>query len=611
MPLSETEIKTRLGLVLQGVLAEAIRQSGYTAVEDYQYDPTCEKPDFLIPNAQNPKYMIEVHRTEARNSFQMKTLRAFTAVTEAKAHYGNSIVSVNVLFGDPDRELPASNVQALCGVFDLNMFPRKDASDRAAIARLEAAAATMAADEDCTRTSEAAKDVIAAHPKGVRTLAHLVKDKLTSAKARPELFPMWRLERERVSMLRPSPKAGAPTYYKRGLLGSLFLSDADFLELLTKLDPNKCSVGLQRQLVATGLAEVSEEMDGDRYSLDPQFMQFLTERHAPGLCELCRVDLAQTKDLYWFFEDIRDRNRRDRMARLFLAEARAGMTKLASVLLVSLKEGNALGVEHSRCWIADLMPLAVGKSHNYFNRTIYTHKDYDVPLGNPYNNMAIRAPRLRCDSTVLVKLARLACDAFYDVVAAGGIAPALLSEADLSARLLEFRIGAAIKLRKLDPLLLVVADIASTYGVQAQVETIPSAISDLADEGGVGAFRIPILRELESGRKVLMNAVAVHDMHGDDKSKEWGARRLATLYRYNDGKFRRSEFDDGLFVVDGEWEDKDVARLHRCGWNYICRLGNLEPMLKQIFGLKGKANKVKGAKKPHPLLGLETDEESA
>ena len=145
--MNDTEIKTRLGLILQGVLGAALEKGGFSAVADYQYDPTCEKPDSLIPDEKNPKIMIEVHQTEARNSFQMKTLRAFTAVTEAKARYGNELMCVNVLFGDPDRELPASNVRAMCGIFDANILIRKHPELGEEVASLEEVALEYAKDE--------------------------------------------------------------------------------------------------------------------------------------------------------------------------------------------------------------------------------------------------------------------------------------------------------------------------------------------------------------------------------------------------------------------------------------------------------------------------------
>ena len=77
--MNTTEIKTRHGLILEEIVAEALRLVGYSYDRD-AYDPTCEKPDFLITNKTSPKFMIEVHQTDARDSFRIKILRAFTAV---------------------------------------------------------------------------------------------------------------------------------------------------------------------------------------------------------------------------------------------------------------------------------------------------------------------------------------------------------------------------------------------------------------------------------------------------------------------------------------------------------------------------------------------------
>jgi hypothetical protein len=113
----------------------------------------------------------------------------------------------------------------------------------------------------------------------------------------------------------------------------------------------------------------------------------------------------------------------------------------------------------------------------------------------------------------------------------------------------------------------------------------------LADDSPAGQFAVPSVGN--DRKRILLNAVAVHDNNGDHKSKEWGARRLATLYRFENGKFSPSGYDDGLFILDGEWEKKDVARLYRCGWNHICRLGGLEGVLKKIFGVKDKVKRAK------------------
>ena len=114
---------------------------------------------------------------------------------------------------------------------------------------------------------------------------------------------------------------------------------------------------------------------------------------------------------------------------------------------------------------------------------------------------------------------------------------------------------------------------------------IDSIISDLTRVNSV-VGKFDIYRITNGKKTIIANAIAVHDHHGDDKSKEWGARRRATLYRYLDKKIQKSEFDDALFVLDGEWGDKDVGRLYNSGWNRIVRLTELEDELRKTFGIK-------------------------
>jgi hypothetical protein len=107
----------------------------------------------------------------------------------------------------------------------------------------------------------------------------------------------------------------------------------------------------------------------------------------------------------------------------------------------------------------------------------------------------------------------------------------------------------------------------------------------------------------------VANAVAVHDNNGDHKSKEWGARRLATLYRIKGSAIRKSEYQEGIFVLDGEWKDKDVARLYRSGWNHVVRLADLEETLKSVFGIK--TTKKTPPTKPTPISFAEDEEDLA
>ena len=157
--MNETEIKTRQGLILERVLAAALTKAGFKYAREHQYDPDSEVPDFLLPDEKNPKQIIEVHQTEARDSFRMKILRAFTAVAESKAHFGNDVVSVNVLFGNPEKELPSSNVKAMCGTFDLNLVPRRDCAKPELIEAMEEFSLSLAAD-DKWKTVAASSEVV-------------------------------------------------------------------------------------------------------------------------------------------------------------------------------------------------------------------------------------------------------------------------------------------------------------------------------------------------------------------------------------------------------------------------------------------------------------------
>lgn len=608
--MNDTQIKTRLGLILQGVLGAALTKAGYAFDMDYVYDETCEIPDFLIPNGRKPKFMVETHQTEARDSFRMKILRAFTAVTESKAQYGNNLVSINVLFGDPEKELPASNVRAMCAIFDCNILPRKDSGRDKSIIAIERAALRGAEDES-VNTEEAIESVVKAQPAGVVALAKLLKKAIGSASADKSLFPLWNLERARAKALGDPPESGDATYYKRMMLRSLFLSDDDFDELYATKDPDLCSDSVKAQLVRTGLAEVTEEIDGDHFSLESEVAHFLQDADAGRLRLLCRDILRSVPEMHWFFEDIRDSQRREAMSEKVLKLLGGPKSAFLKAFDTCFQEGEYDGICHTRCWIADIVPLALGRSHNYFNGLMYRDANYTLTLANPYPNIAIRSPRLGNNLRALRIYSEVCARILWDHVKQGDVAVRSLNPHQLAERLLKFRMDGAIKLKKLDPLFLVLTGICSPFGLTWEKKSVRSIIADLADERQAGVFSIAELQGGDKACSILLNAVSVHDGHGDDKSKEWGARRLATLYRIIDGKIVPSEFQQALFVIDGEWTDKDVARLYRSGWNRVVRLGALEQALREIFSIpkKIKSAQVRRIAIPDTALPLAAEDE--
>lgn len=600
--MNETEIKTRLGLILQGALAAAMKAAEIEYVQDFQYDETCEVPDFLVPNEKTPRAMVEVHQTQALNSFQMKTLRTITAVFEAKARYGQQLSSINVLFGDPDAELLHNNLRAMCGLFDVNIVLRRDSARGKVIKALEGEALKLAADPDLT-TDAAVTQLVKKHGEAIRAVGAVVSPLITRSHPLPALLPLWRLEQTRVRGLTEPPSAGEPTYYRRCMLWSLFFSADDFADLCSAKSPDDCSTTARQQLVATRLAEVTEELDGDRVAVIPTFAAFLRDKQAPSLRSACQEILDAVPEMRWYFEDLRNSARRLSMATHFL-EVLQRNEPLSHHILDNLRADTYGGITHRRCWMADLAARFLGVSHNRMNAALRDMGADILKLGNPFRQITYRSSRLMAREDVHKGYAKAVEVAFAGILTSEEARPARTA-AELASRLLTLRLDGVVKLQKLDPLLLVINSVTSRLGLVLSESSVSSLVSDLAGERAVGRFEVFEIRNEQDSRRILLNAVAVHDNNGDHKSKEWGARRLATLYRIIDGTIQKSQYQEALFVLDGEWHDKEVARLYRSGWNRVVRLGDLEATLRDIFDIRGKIKKLK----PKPIMIAAAEDE--
>jgi hypothetical protein len=583
---NNTQIKIRYGLILQAVLAQALRNAGYSFAETPNYDANSEVPDFLIPDAENPKFMVEVHQTEARNSFQMKTLRAFTAVAEAKAFFGANVVSVNVLFGNPDKELPAANLQAMCGIFDINIILRSDATpeDRIDLQALETAALEMAKSVSVT-TSSAAAQLSVLYPAAVAAMGRVLNLALISGSIKKDLSPMWESELARRAALGDSPDLGDSTFYKKNMVRSLFFTDSDFAAIATSDSPNDWPESAKKQAVLTGIADIVEEIDGDYLIVDPEFLAFTTHADTPQLRQMCSDVLVASAAMRSFFEDIRDGERRQRMSGIFLESLGEGIEKFEDDFRTCFENGDFSDIEHARCWLADLAPLCVNKSHNYFNNKMKDHPDYTLRLGNPCNNITIRSPRLGRDVAALEVFQHVFFQVFRSELDQGGAgAGADISVGKLSDRLLKLRMVGAMRLQFLEPLQLMTRTIANACGLAVEDSKLTTVLSDFGGVAEVGAFDFREISNPATGQTVLFNAIAAEG-NPRDKAKEWGARMLARLYRHDDGVVKSVDDILGIFVIDGIWAQSDVTRLYRCGWNLVIRMGDLEGMLKEVFGV--------------------------
>ncbi len=582
---SNTSIKIRYGLILQGVLARALTAQGYSYDETPNYDDDSEVPDFLIPNAKAPKFAVEVHQTDARDHFRMKTLRSLTAVAEAKSFFGTEVISVNVLFGDPDAELPEANLRAMCGIFDVNVLLQRDAdaAGRGAIRSLEAAALELAKDAGVS-TTNAADQLLASHKLGVDVIGELMQAALESGEVKESLVPMWAAEQVRRGALGDPPEPGNSTFYKKNMIRALFFQDADFDAMVAETDPDAWPESAQQQVVRTKIGEIREDIDGDHLEIDDEFAQFLRDPDAPRLRTLCKAILDENESMHWFFEDIRDQERRNVLVGKFLYSLGPGKS-LVDDFTHNFETGLFEDIAHTRCWFADLAPLCLRMSHNQFNRLMVTHPDYTLRLGNPYNNITIRSDRLGSDRGILDIYLNVALAVFEEQLNdAAGDEGLNMSPSELDDRLLQLRMTGAMRLQYLEPLSLIFRSIARELDLNIETRRIQSVLSDLGEESAVGAFDFWVVRNDERTIQVFANAIAAEG-NPRDKAKEWGARRFATLYRIDGEEIENLSEQKAIFVIDGIWAQSDVTRLYRSGWNYVVRMGQLENTLREIFSI--------------------------
>lgn len=503
-------------------------------------------------------------------------------MTESKVHYDEHLVSVNILFGDPETEVPASNVNALCGYFDENLVPRYAADRRDLIEKLEAASLQFARAEDL-RVSEAIDEAADECPEGVTELSRLLKRSLSKAKTKPELMRLWQLEKIRTRRLGEPPDPGIRRHFKRNILRSLFFLDGHFKELLTKADPADYSKELSEQLVRCKLARWEEQIQGDVLLIDPEFADYLRNPEAKRLRDLCKRRLEKSNEMKWYFADIQDFQRRKKMSSTYLAIKKSDGSNLADIIENNLRSDKFQKINHCRCWVADLLARSLDVSHNRMNRGIVSLGYDSEKLGNPFNQISYKSSRFmgkpasHKEYCIGVQLVAQQIAGKEDIILA-------LDSETLSDRLLELRLDGVLKLQKLNPLYLVLESICEELALAFTHEGTKSIISDLANAAkSVAKFDLYHISKNE--HKIIANAVAVKDQNGDHKSKEWGARRRAVGYRLDSGHVRPAEFDEALFIIDGDWEAKHVARLHRSGWTRIIRLDQIEETLRDVFDI--------------------------
>ncbi len=405
---------------------------------------------------------------------------------------------------------------------------------------------------------------------------------LQDAEVKETLVPVWENEEQRVDDLEDvdGDLPAAPPY-KRPILQSLYLKDNHFEDLVDAQDPNQVSQDLKSQLKATDLVEERDTVGGARLVLNEGFRSFVArEDEARELRELCEDRLQEDEAMHWFFQDIRDQDRREEMKDTFERLLRRGRGAFTTGVQECLKNDTFEGITHRRCWMADLVPLVVGESHNSFNERMYQHSGYDYSIGNPFNNITVRSARLGTDPDVLDEYAEIAVDCFYNALNENGITVGQANTEDLDDEILDFRIGAAVKLQKLNPLYLVVESVCEERDFDYSYGSVKNILSDLAaSQQAVGRFR---LNKIQTGEKeILVNALWVDEYGGPDKAKEWSARGRSFPYRLTDGEVEQED-RELVLIADGPWNEDAVRRLRSGGWK-VCRLDDFRDLVDEII----------------------------
>ena len=72
--------------------------------------------------------------------------------------------------------------------------------------------------------------------------------------------------------------------------------------------------------------------------------------------------------MHWFVEDISDAQRREQMAEMVFSVITDTPQELSKWINGNIQNDNFQGIEHRRCWVADIAALTLGLPHNEMNR---------------------------------------------------------------------------------------------------------------------------------------------------------------------------------------------------------------------------------------------------
>ncbi len=556
MQLSVQQITIRLGLSLQACVEYSVathlsEKFAYTA----SYDDDSIEPDFIFKLGHTKTHVMEVTNTDARDSLRMKVLRYLELVAEVKSSYGADCVCTSLLFGNAAADLPANNIRAMTSFFDAYACVQNSVASAAAesVRELEAKVRKLAQDARTTNVEAAAKKICEKYPRATKAIAEVVRT-LLRASAKAEWNAVWNAEISR----RSTPAACVPALdgfgLKRAVVDSLLIGRTSATRVIAgKLPHRTCQT-----LKSLGVLTESRSIRGRVRRLRPDIAKVYETPELLSLRNACIKRLASSATSTSIIEDILDDTRRRAMCETFLSVART-KALLTKAIIQTYSQDDFQGIQHGRCWIADLVPLAQGKPHNRYNSLVVAHKDYSSSLANPYPNIVIKSGFA---GRRIADLAGIITDIYFD----NGGTPSDLVWEQLSARLLQFRRGSLIKLHSVNPLRILIDEWAHANSVELAYASPDNIVSSfLDDDTGTAEYKVTVARR--GDKCIYINAIYVDTYGGLDKAKEWSARGRAFQYRLNGTDVAKTQIDGMLFVADGHWKPKALARLSAGGWS--------------------------------------------
>lgn len=313
--------------------------------------------------------------------------------------------------------------------------------------------------------------------------------------------------------------------------------------------------------------------------LNDDLSALIGDPFAGELRKRCVHVLRRDPDMNWFFEDIRDENRRLKMATAFLKSING--RKLISDLEENLRRDVLYNIEHGRAWFIDLCTRAANISQNELSRRLFTKFDNPGGYGDPVSHLAPKTQRFRASPDAQIGVyARDISQAFWEFMKERNISITNVQVNDLALRLLLLRLDGASKLQNLNPLYLLIESVCEEGGLVCSYGSSENFLSDLvSDVEALGKFKL--YRINAPTGVILVNALYVDEYGGLDKAKEWSARGRSFPYRFTKAGIRQSSVVKMIFIADGAWKSEAISRLRAAGWD-VCRPSEFRERLRTL-----------------------------